>query len=123
LKDRLTQFESVVLRSLSFELDLDLPYTYMLNYAHCLRLDEGVTQFAFNILNDSFLLPICLQYKSNEIACASIFLGIVNFIDNLATRLLDVKLEQIKGIHWFEVFGTKKELLESLVNDLLTLYE
>ena len=40
-----------------------------------LECDESVAQRAWNILNDSLQLPLCVQFTANTIACAALYLA------------------------------------------------
>lgn len=76
MKEMLADYEQVVLRALAFDLNAKHPYNYLLNYCKYLRLNEGIAQMAWTIVNDSYYSnTICLRYKSHEIAVAAIYLG------------------------------------------------
>eukprot|EP01080_Neovahlkampfia_damariscottae_P003170 gene3170-5486_t len=115
LKDSLSELEAKLLRCLNFNLEIDLPYQYFFNYAHFLRINEGLTQLGYDIINDSFRGSICLEYEPHEISCAAIY---------LASKLLKQEIKTpSKDFFWYEIFGTRKERLEKLANEISRIIE
>lgn len=51
-----------------------------------LECDESVAQRAWNILNDSLQLPLCVQFTANTIACAALYLAAMLIIDRKVDR-------------------------------------
>ena len=75
MKDVISDHEQIVLRALMFNVKVRLPYKYLVNYVACLQGSEGLLQLSYAIVNDSFRTTLCLRYKANDIASASIFLA------------------------------------------------
>lgn len=80
-----------------------------------------MAQRAWNILNDWYTfpsivhssqqLPLCLQYKSNAIACAAIY---------LAAMTLEIPLP---AMEWWELFDCTAEEIQAITQQIIRLYQ
>ncbi|KDO27952.1 hypothetical protein SPRG_07228 [Saprolegnia parasitica CBS 223.65] len=75
MKERLLDGEQNVLRVLRFDLDMDLPYKYLLNYARFLRVSKATVQVALTLASDFFYAPTSLQYDAHIVAVACIYIA------------------------------------------------
>eukprot|EP01120_Amphizonella_sp_Union-15-10_P003844 TRINITY_DN14284_c0_g1_i1.p1 TRINITY_DN14284_c0_g1~~TRINITY_DN14284_c0_g1_i1.p1 ORF type:complete len:142 (-),score=25.58 TRINITY_DN14284_c0_g1_i1:63-446(-) len=115
MRDALIASEQYVLRTLSFDLTVDLPYSYLLNYIKSLGGKSDLSQVAWNIVNDSLATTICLEYKPHTIACASIY---------LASKILGIfESLPIGKKQWWTAFDTTLEEIEDIGKRVLELYE
>ncbi|KAJ1982815.1 hypothetical protein H4R34_001583 [Dimargaris verticillata] len=113
LKNGVTIAELQILRHLSFNVQVQLPYGLLVNYLQCLRLTSHsrVPQMAWNYLNDGLRTCIYVCYQPTTIACAVIF---------LAARQGQVKLPTKPA--WWVVFGASLPDLYHISGHLLSLY-
>eukprot|EP00026_Physarum_polycephalum_P014764 Phypoly_transcript_15316.p1 GENE.Phypoly_transcript_15316~~Phypoly_transcript_15316.p1 ORF type:complete len:302 (+),score=32.13 Phypoly_transcript_15316:109-906(+) len=114
LKDVIVKMESVVLRTLAFDLSIAHPHNYLLNYLYSLKVDERLAQLSWNILSDSYYTNICLQHKPNEVASAAIF---------LAAKILQLEIPDGEEKKWWMVFGADFSNIEDICNQIMELYE
>jgi len=114
LKDVVVKIESVVLRTLAFELTIDLPYHYLLNYCNAVNVHPAFVQVALCIMNDSLISTVCLQYKPHEIACACIY---------LAAKFLNVHVPHGSERTWWQAFDGNIDHIEGICSQVLELYE
>jgi len=114
LKDVVVKMESVVLRTLGFDVSISHPHNYLLNYLYSLKADERLAQLSWNILSDSYCTIICLQYKPNEIATACIY---------LAAKFLQLDIPDGEEKKWWMVFSATLEHIEDISNQVMDLYE
>ncbi|WVR07480.1 hypothetical protein IAU60_004522 [Kwoniella sp. DSM 27419] len=84
-KDAITAAEMQILKRLGFNMQVDLPYSHMINYLKILDLvfEDDVAQRCWSILNDMLLTPAYAIHPPHTLACASIL---------LATRQLRIPL-------------------------------
>ena len=75
MKERIVEFEQVLLRTINFQVDPPDPYRLLLNYARSLRLSRDVTRTAWSIVNDSLFCPRALSTSQPAVACAAIRLA------------------------------------------------
>lgn len=75
MKERIVEFEQVLLRSINFQVDPPDPYRLLLNYARSLRLHRDVTRTAWCLVNDSLFCPRALATSQPAVACAAIRLA------------------------------------------------
>jgi hypothetical protein len=80
--EKLCQIEFDVLNTIGFDLNVDLPYKYVhmmkFYYVEYLKNPKLIT-ITTNFINDSFKLPLCINYDPLLIALASLYLTSVYF--------------------------------------------
>ncbi|WVO17750.1 hypothetical protein L204_105448 [Cryptococcus depauperatus] len=84
-KDVVTASEMQILKRLGFNMQVDLPYSHMINYLRILDLvfEDQVGQMCWSVLNDMLLTPLYAIHPPHTLACISIL---------LTTRLLHIPL-------------------------------
>lgn len=97
LKERILLLERVVLHTIGFELSVDHPYKFIVDKIKMLmqkrqveytnpkpgldakelrdKLMNELVQYSMNFVNDSLQTSLCIQYPSENIAMACVFLG------------------------------------------------
>ncbi|KAL6049214.1 RNA polymerase II C-terminal domain kinase beta subunit [Balamuthia mandrillaris] len=77
IRDEVVACEQILLRSLAFEVAVSHPYKYLLNYLRSLRATPVFAQVAWNLVNDLYYIPLCIdkQYSSPTFACSAIYLA------------------------------------------------
>ncbi|XP_065059785.1 cyclin-Q-like isoform X2 [Rhopilema esculentum] len=125
LRDSILSCEQFVLRVFQFRVSFDSPHKYLLSYLSSLSswadLSEwsraGVSQFAWNLLQDSFHLPICVEEKPSVLSLA---------ILKLAVECTELKLST-EGVSqlWWQAFhpDVKKSTLEHIACKILQISE
>lgn len=79
-KEEVITMERILLKTIKFDLQIDHPYRFLIEYAKCLKSNgavpkEQVVQKAWNFINDSLELTICLQWEPEIIAVAMMYLA------------------------------------------------
>ncbi|RSH78589.1 uncharacterized protein EHS24_002317 [Apiotrichum porosum] len=92
-KEAIQYNESQLLKRLGFNMQVDLPYSHVINYLRILDLvfEKGVAQLCWSILNDALLTPLYAQQPTHVLAVMSIL---------LATRLRRIPLPE----GWYLLF-------------------
>ncbi|CAM9539146.1 unnamed protein product, partial [Laminaria digitata] len=72
MKERIVEFEQVLLRTINFQVDPPDPYRLLLNYARSLRLGRAATRTAWGLANDVLFCPRALSAPPPAVACAAI---------------------------------------------------
>jgi len=75
LQKRIVIYERIILQALSFDLNVEHPYKYLLEYIKKMNGNRGLAQTAWNFVNDSLRSSLCLKYRPQLIACAAIYLA------------------------------------------------
>jgi transcription initiation factor TFIIIB Brf1 subunit/transcription initiation factor TFIIB len=115
IRDQILLFERIVLQTIAFDLTVEHPYKFLLTYVKTISGDRNLAQVAWNFVNDSLRTTLCLQYKPQLIALATIY---------LASRLIDYELPPGPGGRpWWEGLGARKEELDHISSQILDLYE
>ncbi|KAK8854851.1 hypothetical protein IAR55_003590 [Kwoniella newhampshirensis] len=110
-KDVITASEMQILKRLGFNMQVDLPYSHMINYLKILDLvfEDEVAQMCWSILNDLLLTPLYAIHPPHTLACASIL---------LTTRLLRVTLPD----RWYLLFDVTYDEIWSCCGRLMVLW-
>ncbi|KAJ3128135.1 hypothetical protein HK100_009352, partial [Physocladia obscura] len=67
--DNTLYYEELILSTLCWDLNVDYPYEWILKLCKLLKAPAHLKASAWAVVNDSYRLPLCLQYKSQELAC------------------------------------------------------
>ena len=118
-KSELITIERYILKELGFALYSisEHPHKYILYYVKVLGGETDIkeiaqlSQMAWNYLNDSMRLDICLRYESNAIACAALY---------MSARKLEYPLP-LEGT-WMKVFGTNLPTTIEIASRIVKLY-
>ena len=94
IREEIINCEFVILNILGFDVNVTLPYKYLLRIKNYLdNLNSKLFQIAFYYINDSFKLPVCLFYEPYMIALSCVYLLKINF---------KIDLPNInEGINWY----------------------
>lgn len=109
-RNSMMKHESVILRTLGFQLHVSLPFTLCINYLQILGIlehsaSQKLTNRAFEHLNTLILSPqlVYLTHQPSVLATAAIY---------LSARETGVKLPEDS---WWEIFDTDRENLGFLI--------
>ncbi|CAM9447244.1 unnamed protein product, partial [Discosporangium mesarthrocarpum] len=75
MKEKIVEFEQVLLRTIKFHVETPDPYRLLLNYAHSLRCPPPVVHTAWGLISDSLFCPRTLTTPPPALACAAIYLA------------------------------------------------
>ncbi|KAF2077372.1 hypothetical protein CYY_001300 [Polysphondylium violaceum] len=115
IKNQVLTSEHAILTTIAFELAVDHPYKYLLEFMKAIGGNISLCQVAWNFVNDSLRTSLCLNYPPDLISYASIY---------LATKFLHYHLyTEGKKQQWWEVLNIKLEVLEDISKQILDLYE
>ncbi|EGC28862.1 hypothetical protein DICPUDRAFT_10863, partial [Dictyostelium purpureum] len=113
LRNKVLQNEHLILTTIAFELVVEHPYKYLLEYMKTIQGSKNLCQVAWNFVNDSLRTSLCLHYPPDLISYASVY---------LATRFLNFKLPTDCKKEWWEMLGISFEVLEDISKQILDLY-
>lgn len=79
-KEEVITMERILLKTIKFDLQVDHPYRFLIEYAKCLKSNgntpkEQVVQKAWNFINDSLETTLCLQWEPEIIAVSMMYLA------------------------------------------------
>eukprot|EP01118_Nematostelium_gracile_P018400 TRINITY_DN8163_c0_g1_i1.p1 TRINITY_DN8163_c0_g1~~TRINITY_DN8163_c0_g1_i1.p1 ORF type:complete len:244 (+),score=51.58 TRINITY_DN8163_c0_g1_i1:26-757(+) len=109
-RDRVVEQELALLSTLAFDVTVELPYKYLLNYLKALNAKHALAQLSWNLLNDSFETTISLTWRPHVVAVSCIY---------LASKFLKLQLDSSR---WWETFDVSLEQINSISNTILELY-
>lgn len=101
--------ERLLLSTIAFELDIQLPYKLLVAALRRLGVLPDLAKVAWNFLNDWLRTTLCLQYEPHYIAAGSLY---------LAAEYQNVKLRTEKGRVWWQEFDVSLKVLEEVVEEM-----
>ena len=101
IKDKICEFEELLLISINFDLNVDLPYNFLKKIRNSLQVKNiNNSSKIFEILcfhiNDSYIFPVCLFFDPVTITLACIKIMKQNFNINL-------NINEIKDLSSFQI--------------------
>lgn len=120
-REEVMTFERILLQTIKFDLQVEHPYKYLLQYAKALKADkakvENLVQMAWTFINDSLCTSLCLQWEPQIVAVAVMY---------LAGRLCKFEPQDwaYNRGRWWEQFidDISMDLLEDICHQVLDLY-
>ncbi|KAM5566887.1 cyclin-T1-4-like [Rosa sericea] len=107
-KELILAAEMIVLKTIGFDLDVELPYKALVAALKRLSTDDKITglltEVAWSLVEEWLKTSLCLQYKPKYIAVGSVV---------VAARVLNVKLPA--GEKWLEELGVSPERLDEVI--------
>ncbi|XP_061990809.1 cyclin-T1-4-like [Rosa rugosa] len=107
-KELILAAEMIVLKTIGFDLDVELPYQALVAALKRLTTDDKITglltEVAWSLVEEWLKTSLCLQYKPKYIAVGSVV---------VAARVLNVKLPA--GEKWLEELGVLPERLDEVI--------
>ncbi len=102
IENEICKLESDILREIGFDLEIELPYKYILQYqAYPTPNMAKILEVAQRFCNDSFLKPLCLYYHPLQVACCCIY---------FATLFWKTPLPDHNGLPWYKFLNSGIEL-------------
>jgi len=134
LKDSMVAHEQIILRQLGFEMRVELPYKYLLNYLHILGIHrKDFAQLCWSFVNDVFLTDICTNTTPQEIACAAIFFASICLKEpitvnknsnNSSNNSITNSNSNICVFPFWKVFGVSDfQAIQDIITTLTTFYD
>jgi len=120
IDDMIINSEIKILTKIGFDFDIGLPYKFLESMIDYLRKNtkdnfRNFLQTTTNFINDSFKLPLCLNYEPKLIALTSIF---------LTAKLFNITLPDENGVKWYNLTDrtVKFDTLLEVANLLNNMY-
>lgn len=124
-KEEVITMERILLKTIKFDLQVDHPYRFLIEYAKCLKSNgtvpkEQVVQKAWNFINDSLETTLCLQWEPEIIAVAMMY---------LASKISKYEVADWKGRttehqKWWDMFvrNITKNILDDICHQVSPIY-
>lgn len=98
-KRQLILHEQLLLRSLHFEIAVEHPYKYLLNFCNLFKLTSGICQTAICAINDSLCLTqLCLTHHPSVVAAGALRLALEQAGTQPAMGILPQNWPELIGV-------------------------
>ncbi|VDK46114.1 unnamed protein product [Anisakis simplex] len=121
--DEVMGIERVLLQTIKFDLHVDHPYTYLLQYQKVFKLDrekkQTVLQNAWTFVNDSMSTTLCLIWEPEVVAISLIYMALK------MTKLDGVDwIDRQPGEQWWDQFvaNLTSDMMEDVCHKVLDYY-
>jgi len=113
-KNEVMKTERVILLEMGFNLFVELPHKYLVNYLKVLNFEKNINfiQTAWNYANDSLKSDVCCRFTPEVIASACIYMTAI---------LMQICLPEDPP--WWELFDAKKYEMDDIANCITQLYK
>lgn len=113
-KNEIVNMERYILKELGFCLYriMDHPHKYILYFVKILDGSTELAQVAWNYLNDSMRLDLCLRYQPKVLSATAIY---------MASRKIGRSLPGEKCA-WYTLMGTDLDTMNSIASEIVALY-
>jgi transcription initiation factor TFIIIB Brf1 subunit/transcription initiation factor TFIIB len=125
-REEVITMERILLKTIKFDLQVDHPYRFLIEYAKCLKSNgttpkEQVVQKAWNFINDSLETTLCLQREPEIIAVAMMYLA----CKISKYEVVDWKGRMPEHSKWWDmyVYDMTKNVLDDICHQVLDLYQ
>eukprot|EP01112_Ceratiomyxa_fruticulosa_P016303 TRINITY_DN4902_c0_g2_i1.p1 TRINITY_DN4902_c0_g2~~TRINITY_DN4902_c0_g2_i1.p1 ORF type:complete len:448 (-),score=96.41 TRINITY_DN4902_c0_g2_i1:12-1355(-) len=112
LKNALIKTERFILKELGFLVYIEVPQRFISFYTKILNGPKELPQRAWPLVNDCLRTTVCIRFRPESIAAASIY---------MAARYLGLPLPEVPE-PWWELFDTTWEEIEAIVLAITDLY-
>lgn len=117
-KEEVVTMERILLKTIKFDLQVDHPYRFLIEYAKCLKSNgtspstKEVVQKAWNFINDSLETTLCLQWEPEITAVAMLYLACkISKFD-----VIDWKGRLPEHQKWWDMFV--KDMSKTILDDI-----
>ncbi|CAL0320993.1 unnamed protein product [Lupinus luteus] len=111
LKTELSRTERHILKEMGFICHVEHPHKFISNYLATLETPPELRQEAWNLANDSLRTTLCVQFKSEVVACGVVY---------AAARRFQVPLPEYPP--WWKAFDADKSGIDEVCRVLAHLY-
>ncbi|KAH7729229.1 cyclin domain-containing protein [Aphelenchoides avenae] len=126
LVEEVFAIEKQMLQTLRFDLHVEHPYTFLLQYAKPLKLDKQqkalLVQTAWTFINDSQSTTLCLLWEPEIVAIALMYLSIkMNSMENL----IDWEGRTSRDEQWWDMYvaNLTTTMMEEICHKVLDYYQ
>ncbi|KAL6207465.1 hypothetical protein ACLB2K_018423 [Fragaria x ananassa] len=113
-KELILVAERLLLSTIGFDLDIQLPYKILVAALKRLDLLPDLAKAAWSFVNDWLRTSLCLQYKPHYIAAGSVA---------LAASFQKVKLPKEKGKVWWMEFDVTPKQLDEVIQRMHSMFK
>lgn len=114
-KDLVLDAEHLLLVTIAFDISIQHPFRPLVDALKSLKISNNdVAKVAWNLVNEWLRTTICLQYKPQYIAAASL---------SVAAKLLNFRLPTNEGKAWWLQFDVSPKQLEEVTQQMLRYFK
>ncbi len=107
--------EQLLLRCIQFNIAIEHPFKYLLNYCNLLKTPSSICQAALCIVNDSLsLTQMCLEHHPAALAAGALSLAAAKVDNEHSSRSWPE--------HWAQIVGIEQASFDEVLKQLQIIY-
>jgi len=104
--------EMEILQVICYDLNVELPSTFIKEYTETLKTSEKLIEFVYCIINDCLATTLCLRHKWNVIVAAALY---------VSSKMIGEQINS-KG-NWWLLFSINENEMKSIIKEILIIYQ
>jgi len=111
-KRNIVHNEMEILQVICYDLDLELPSTYVKEYTETLQTSKKLKKYIYCVINDCLATTLCLRHRWNVIVAAALY---------VSSKMIG---EQINcKDNWWLLFSINENEMKSIIREILIIYQ
>ncbi|ORX55462.1 hypothetical protein BCR36DRAFT_281312 [Piromyces finnis] len=104
--------EMVILQTICYDLNIELPSTYIKEYTETLNTSIKLKKYIYCIINDCLTTTLCLRHRWNVIVAAALY---------VASKMIGEQIN-CKG-DWWSLFSINQIEMKNIIGEILSIYQ
>jgi len=106
--------EMEILKVICYDLELELPSTYIQNYTKILKTSERLNKYIYCVINDCLTTTMCLRHRWNVIVAAVIY---------ISAKMIGEQIYCNGNKNWWSLFSINENEMKSIIREILIIYQ
>jgi len=113
-KRNIVHNEMEILQVVCYDLDLDLPSTYIQQYTKALKTSKKLKKYVYCVVNDCLITTLCLRHRWNAIVAAALY---------VSSKMIGEQISYNNNSNWWLHFSINENEMKSIIREILIIYQ
>ncbi|KAL6625809.1 cyclin-like protein [Neocallimastix sp. 'constans'] len=106
--------EMEILQVICYDLELELPSTYIQEYTKALKTSEKLNKYIYCVINDCLTTTLCLRHRWNVIVAAALY---------VSAKLIGEQIYCDGNKNWWSQFSINENEMKNIIREILIIYQ
>jgi len=106
--------EMEILQVICYDLELELPSTYIQEYTKALKTSEKLNKYIYCVINDCLTTTMCLRHRWSVIVAAAFY---------VSAKLIGEQIYCNGNKNWWSQFSINENEMKSIIREILIIYQ